>query len=70
MKKENNVVINNKIIPEFISGSSTPVVYQQQASKTLKRVQGLFNFITTYWSIKIKLCYQQKRLLGPNLETV
>ena len=36
-----------KIIPEFISGSSTHAVNRQQALKTLKRVQGLSNFITT-----------------------
>ncbi len=35
-----------KIIPEFISGSSTQAVTKQQASKTLKRVQGLSNFTT------------------------
>ncbi len=55
MKKENNVVINNKIIPEFISGSSTPVVYQQQASKTLKKFQGLSNFITAHGFTLIEL---------------
>ncbi len=46
MKKEQNKVVNKGIIPEFISGSSTPVVHQQQTSKTLKRVQGLSKFIT------------------------
>lgn len=52
MKKEikHVVVVNNKIMPEFIGAarrvSYTPVVFQQQASKTLKRVQGLSNFIT------------------------
>ncbi len=46
MKNTKNIVTNNKIIPEFVSGSSTRVVIKQQASKTLKRVQGLSNFIT------------------------
>lgn len=37
--------IKQSMIPEFISGSSTPVVsQQQQKSKTLNQVQGLSNF--------------------------
>lgn len=48
MKKscyKKNIKENEDIIPEFSSGSSTPVVSQQeqQASKTLKPVQGLSN---------------------------
>ena len=47
-KNKNNVVIKQGIIPEFSSGSSTPVVMQdkRQALKTLKQVQGLSNFVT------------------------
>ena len=41
-----NVVIKQGIIAEFISASSTQAVTKQQALKTLKRVQGLFSFIT------------------------
>lgn len=40
MKNEKNP---QSIIPEFSSGSSTHAVTQQQASKTLKQVQGLSN---------------------------
>ena len=43
MKGENKKILG--LIPEFISGSSRPVVTKQpqQATKTLKRVQGLSN---------------------------
>ena len=44
MKTNKNVVIKQSIIPEFISGSSTHAVTQQQALKTLKKFQGLSNF--------------------------
>ena len=42
-----NAVVQQSIIPEFISGSSTLAVTKQQASKTLNQVQGLSNFMTT-----------------------
>ncbi len=42
-----NAGIKQSIIPEFISGSSTPAVAPQPAWKMLKRVQQLPNFITT-----------------------
>lgn len=46
MQQEKDVIITKGIIPEFILGSSTPAVDQQQpqqAWKTLKRVQGFSN---------------------------
>ena len=52
---KHNVVIKRGIIPEFSSGSSTHVVYEQQALKTLKRVQGLSNFMTTHGFTLIEL---------------
>ncbi len=48
-------VFDIKIIPEFISGSSTHGVTKQQALKTLKRVQGLFHFTTTHGFTLIEL---------------
>ena len=47
-QKSKNAEIKKEIIPEFISGSSMYAVTQdkQPALKTLKRVQGLSNFIT------------------------
>ena len=47
-QKSKNAEIKKEIIPEFISGSSMHAVTQdkQPALKTLKRVQGLSNFIT------------------------
>ncbi len=41
-----NAVVQQSIIPEFISGSSTHAVTKQQASKTLNQVQGLSYFTT------------------------
>ena len=55
MKNGNAVVNEIKIIPEFISGSSTRVVMKQQALKTLKRVQGLSNFKTSHGITLIEL---------------
>ena len=48
MKKNRNekTVVNNKIIPELVSGSSTQAVTERQALKTLKKFQGLSNFTT------------------------
>ncbi len=46
MKNQKNVVVKQSIIPELVSGSSTQAVTQQQALKTLKKFQGLSNFIT------------------------
>jgi len=46
MKNQKNVVIKRSIIPELVSGSSTQTVTKQQALKTLKKFQGLSNFIT------------------------
>ena len=48
-------VVINKIIPEFVSGSSTQIVKKRQASKILKRVQGLFNFTTAHGFTLIEL---------------
>ncbi len=45
MKNKHQIVVNNKIIPELVSGSSTQVVVKQQTLKTLKKFQGLSNFI-------------------------
>ena len=46
MQHKNQLAVNHKIIPELVSGSSTHAVTQQQALKTLKKFQGLSNFIT------------------------
>ncbi len=44
-----------RIIPELVSGSSTHVVTKQQALKTLKKFQGLSNFITAHGFTLIEL---------------
>ncbi len=55
MKANKNVVIKQSIIPELVSGSSTQVVTQQQALKTLKKFQGLSNFTTAHGFTLIEL---------------
>ena len=55
MTKRNQIAVNNKIIPELVSGSSTQAVTEQQASKTLKRVQGLFYFAAAHGFTLIEL---------------
>ncbi len=45
--QRHNRVVNQNIIPELVSGSSTYAVTQPQARKTLKKFQGLTYFITT-----------------------
>ena len=57
IKENKEVIIKQGIIPEFISGSSTSAVskQQRQASKTLKRVQGSSNFMTTHAFTLIEL---------------
>lgn len=52
--RNNNVVHNTKIIPEFISGSSTQSV-KQHTSKTLKKFQGLSFFTTAQGFTLIEL---------------
>ncbi len=54
-----------KIIPEFISGSSMLAFTKQQALKTLKRVQGLFNFTTARGFTLIKQVGQAGPALQP-----
>ena len=55
MKNKRKNVVHNKIIPELVSGSSTPAVTQQQALKTLKKFQGLSYFTTTHAFTLIEL---------------
>ena len=55
MQEKKQIVVNHKIIPELVSGSSTQVVEKQQASKTLKKFQGLSYFTTTHGFTLIEL---------------
>ena len=48
MKTKEKAIIKQRIIPELVSESSTKVVTKKQASKTLKKFQGLSYFISEH----------------------
>ena len=55
MQEKKQIVVNHKIIPELVSGSSTQAANKPQALKTLKKFQGLSYFITAHGFTLIEL---------------